>query len=42
LTAPELAGCDAETLPEALVFGAGTRAVGQTCVGGRWLPATEH
>lgn len=37
LTAPELAGCDAETLPEGFVFGAGTRAVGQICVAGRWL-----
>ena len=41
LTAPELAGCEAETLPEAFVFGAGTRVIGRTCVGGNWEPERE-
>jgi formimidoylglutamate deiminase len=36
LTAPELAGWTPETLPEALVFGAGNRVIAGTCVGGVW------
>jgi formimidoylglutamate deiminase len=36
LTAPELAGWTAETLPESLVFGAGNRVIAATCVGGIW------
>ncbi|MGH7519016.1 MAG: formimidoylglutamate deiminase [Gemmatimonadales bacterium] len=33
---PSLAGCDADTLPGALVFGAGNEAVAGTVVGGRF------
>lgn len=33
---PSLAGCDAETLPGALTFGAGNDVIVETCVGGRW------
>ena len=36
LGAPELAGADRDTLLDAFLFGAGTRAMGQPCVGGRW------
>ena len=36
LDAPELAGCDADSLLDAWVFGAGDRAIAATCVGGRW------
>jgi len=35
---PSLAGCDAETLPGGLAFGAGNDVVVQSCVGGRWRP----
>jgi formimidoylglutamate deiminase len=33
---PALAGCNAETLPGALAFGAGNEVIAETCVGGRW------
>jgi cytosine/adenosine deaminase-related metal-dependent hydrolase len=33
---PSLTGCDAETLPGALTFGAGNDVIVETCVGGRW------
>ncbi len=33
---PSLAGCDADTLPAGLAFGAGNEAIAGTCVGGRW------
>ena len=36
LNAPVLAGCDEETMLDALVFGAGTDAVRATCGGGNW------
>jgi formimidoylglutamate deiminase len=36
LAHPALAGVDADTLAEALVFGAGDEVIGETCVGGRW------
>ena len=36
LDAPELAGCDADTLLDAWVFGSGDRAIAATCVKGRW------
>jgi formimidoylglutamate deiminase len=36
LDAPELAGCDADSLLDAWVFGAGNRVIAATCVGGRW------
>lgn len=36
LDAPELAGCDADTLLDAWVFGSGDRVIAATCVGGRW------
>ena len=36
LDAPELAGCDADSLLDAWVFGSGDRAIAATCVGGRW------
>jgi formimidoylglutamate deiminase len=36
LDAPELAGCDADTLLDAWVFGAGNRAIAGTWVGGQW------
>ncbi len=36
LEAPELAGCDADSLLAGWIFGAGNSAVRQTCVGGRW------
>jgi formimidoylglutamate deiminase len=39
LNAPALAGWDAATLVEALVFGAGDEVVAATCVGGDWM---EH
>ena len=39
LAAPELAGWTPDTLPEALVFGAGNRVIAGTCVGGVWDPA---
>lgn len=40
LTQPALVGVDADVLLEALVFGAGTRVVSGTCVGGRWRRST--
>lgn len=36
LDAPELGGCDEDSLLDALVFGSGDRAIAATCVGGRW------
>ena len=33
---PSLAGCDEETLPGALAFGAGNDIIAESCVGGRW------
>ena len=36
---PSLAGCDAETLPGALAFGAGNDVIVESCVGGRWRPS---
>jgi formimidoylglutamate deiminase len=38
---PLLAGCDAETLPAALVFGAGNEVLAGTFVGGRFRPTTS-
>jgi formimidoylglutamate deiminase len=37
LESEELAGCDLETLEEALVFGCGDEVISRTMVGGRWL-----
>ena len=39
LTAPALAGWQADTLLDSLVFGAGNEAIAATCVGGEWM---EH
>jgi formimidoylglutamate deiminase len=39
LDAPELAECDADTLLDAWIFGAGNRAIAGTWVGGQWRPA---
>jgi formimidoylglutamate deiminase len=36
LSAPELAGSDAGTLPTAWIFGGGSSAITATCVGGSW------
>jgi formimidoylglutamate deiminase len=36
LDAPELAGCDADSLLDAWIFGAGNRVITATCVGGLW------
>jgi formimidoylglutamate deiminase len=33
---PTLEGCDAETLPGALAFGAGNEVIVESCVAGRW------
>ena len=41
LNAPALTGWQAETLPEALVFGAGDETVAATCVGGDWIDHRE-
>jgi formimidoylglutamate deiminase len=42
LDAPELAGCDADSLLDAWVFGAGDRAIAATCVGGNWREVGPH
>jgi hypothetical protein len=36
LNAPVLAGADAATLLDALVFGAGDEVIASSCVGGVW------
>jgi 5-methylthioadenosine/S-adenosylhomocysteine deaminase len=36
LAGPDLAGWSDETLVESIVYGAGNRAVAETCVAGRW------
>lgn len=41
LDVPELAGCDADSLLAAWIFGAGDRAIAATCVGGRWRRVRE-
>jgi formimidoylglutamate deiminase len=40
LAAPALAGWTAETLLDALIFGAGNEALAATCVGGEWRERT--
>jgi formimidoylglutamate deiminase len=40
LDAPELAGCDADTLLDAWVFGSDNQSIAATCVGGRWREST--
>ncbi len=37
LEADELAGCDADTLLDAWIFGGGNRSIAEVCVGGRWI-----
>ncbi|MFG0329453.1 MAG: formimidoylglutamate deiminase [Phycisphaerales bacterium] len=37
LASPSLAGWTNETLLESFIFGAGREAVGEVCVGGRWI-----
>lgn len=41
VSAPELAGADAGTLPAAWIFGGGSSAIAATCVGGSWRARSE-